>query len=87
VEDPTTFGVGPKTLLQEMAVARWGILPTYEEVSISGPDHARIYRVRVDVGDKFSAEGEASSKRNAQRAAAAKIIGHLAAMEQAGKEQ
>ena len=87
VEDPTTFGVGPKTLLQEMTVARWKVLPTYEEVSVSGPDHARRYKVRVDVGDRFSAEGEATSKRNAQRAAAAKIIGRMAAMEQAGFEE
>ncbi|MEE2751758.1 MAG: ribonuclease III [Myxococcota bacterium] len=87
VEDPATFGVGPKTLLQELTVARWNLLPTYSLVNVTGPDHARQFRVRVHVGERYEAEGVASSKRNAQRAAAAKIIGMLAAMEQVGVEE
>ena len=83
VEDPATFGIGPKSLLQELTVARWGVLPDYRLVETSGPDHARVYTVEVTVGAHASAQGAATTKQNAQRAAAARVIGMLAGLEAA----
>ncbi len=83
VEDPATFGIGPKSLLQELTVAKWGVLPEYRLVNTSGPDHARVYTVEVSVGGHANAQGAATTKQNAQRAAAAKVIGMLAGLEAA----
>jgi dsRNA-specific ribonuclease len=64
-------------------VAKWGVLPDYRLVGISGPDHARVYMVEVTVGVHASAQGAATTKQNAQRAAAARVIGMLAGLEAA----
>ena len=70
IEDPSVYGVDPKSQLQEMTMARWRLLPKYDLVSTDGPAHAKSYRVRVKVGEHVEAEGTGSSKRKAQRAAA-----------------
>ena len=70
IDDPSIYGVDPKSQLQELTMARWRLLPKYELLHTDGPAHAKSYSVRVLVGDKVEAEGTGSSKRKAQRAAA-----------------
>jgi ribonuclease-3 len=68
----------PKTALQEWAQQQGVGLPRYETVGVEGPDHRRIYKVVAKVDGLDPAEGAGSSKRAAQTAAAAALIGRLA---------
>lgn len=61
-----------KTALQERAQAQ-GLTPRYEVVSRQGPDHAPHWLVQVEVGS-FSARGQGTSKRLAERAAAQELL-------------
>lgn len=63
----------PKTLLQEWAQGNGHPLPDYIVTGRSGPDHAPVYEVevRLPVG---SAAATGSSKREAERQAAALIL-------------
>ncbi|HEY3217859.1 MAG TPA: ribonuclease III [Candidatus Limnocylindria bacterium] len=62
-----------KTLLQEWAQAARLPLPTYRVLEASGPEHRRGFVVEVDV-DGHVARGTGASKREAQEAAAAKLL-------------
>jgi len=59
-----------KSLFQEAAQERVGITPTYEVLSETGPDHAKKFRVGVYLDQKLIAQGEGSSKNEAQQQAA-----------------
>lgn len=62
--------IDPKSNFQEEAQARAGITPSYRVLSESGPDHDKKFVVGVYLGDEEVAEGEGSSKQEAQRNAA-----------------
>lgn len=64
----------PKTALQEWAAARRKTPPAYAVLARSGPDHAPVFVVRVEIGSVGAAEGEGGSKRDAERAAAAALM-------------
>lgn len=64
----------PKSALQEWAAGNRRKPPEYEVVDRSGPDHAARFTVRVSVHKVGSAEGEASSKQEAEKAAAAEFM-------------
>ncbi len=59
-----------KTRLQELCQARSHLIPTYETVAESGPDHAKEFIVVVRLGNKTLAKGRGSSKQAAQQSAA-----------------
>lgn len=64
-------GKDAKTRLQEWLQGRQRSLPVYELVSESGDDHAKHFRVSCTLDDPVvSAEGEGSSRRAAEQAAA-----------------
>jgi ribonuclease-3 len=63
-----------KTALQEWAAARKVDPPVYAVSSRSGPDHAPVFVVRVEVQGVGTAEGVGNSKRDAERAAAAALL-------------
>ncbi|GMM92908.1 ribonuclease III [Qipengyuania sp. MTN3-11] len=60
----------PKSALQEWAAGSRRKPPEYEVVDRSGPDHAAKFTVRVSVHRVGEAEGSASSKGEAEKAAA-----------------
>ena len=60
----------PKSRFQEAAQDKLGVTPTYRVVSEIGPDHAKIFKVGVLIGDEMIAEGEGMSKQEAQVQAA-----------------
>lgn len=60
----------PKTALQEWAQARGKPTPVYREVSRSGPPHAPVFVIAVDIENMESAEAAGSSKRIAEQTAA-----------------
>ena len=74
IHDPSTFGRDPKSALQEDAMAMAKVMPVYEELDVTGPPHERTYTISVEVPGIAKAKGQGSSKRNAQREAAAAAL-------------
>ncbi len=68
----------PKTALQEWAQARGYALPRYETVKIEGPAHERRFTVTVSVADLEPESAAGTSKRAAEVAAAAALLGRIA---------
>ena len=60
----------PKSRFQEEAQERVGITPTYKVLKEWGPDHAKHFLVGVFLGEEMVAEGEGSSKQEAELEAA-----------------
>ncbi|MFT4198277.1 MAG: ribonuclease III [Pseudoxanthomonas sp.] len=72
-------GKDAKTRLQEWLQGRQKPLPLYELVGESGEEHARVFQVRCQLAEPaLSAEGEGSSRRTAEQAAAAAVLAQLA---------
>ncbi len=66
----------PKTGLQEKLLARGLQLPEYDVITTTGPSHNPSFTVRATGGGQ-SAEGQAGSKRAAERLAAAALLAKL----------
>jgi len=66
----------PKTALQEWALGRGRPLPVYSAVGRIGPAHAPRFRIAVEVAGQ-NAEGEGTTKRAAEREAAAVLLARL----------
>jgi ribonuclease-3 len=82
-EDMTAAIAAPvdaKTALQEWAQARQRNLPRYVSVDRSGPDHAPVFTIEVQVDGVEPARGEGASKRAAEQAAAAAMLEREGAM-------
>ncbi len=67
-----------KTTLQEWAQARRQTPPAYSEVARSGPDHAPVFTIEVRLQSGQTARAEASSKRQAEQAAAQAMLAKVA---------
>ena len=67
-----------KTALQEWSQARGLGLPRYRLVSSEGPDHKPTFRMTAAVEGRGEGEGEALSKREAERRAAETLLARLA---------
>jgi len=59
-----------KSKFQEEAQEKVSITPNYKVMKESGPDHDKKFVVGVFLGDQLIAEGEGSSKQEAEEAAA-----------------
>jgi ribonuclease III len=69
-----------KTRLQELLQGRGLPLPAYEVIEISGQAHQQQFRVRCSVpGAPQQAEGQGTSRRQAEHAAAARLLDLLQA--------
>ncbi|MEH6360132.1 MAG: ribonuclease III [Amylibacter sp.] len=64
----------PKTTLQEWAQGHKMLPPKYVEIGRAGPDHAPIFEIEAQLSNGLSASANASSKRQAQQMAAAKLL-------------
>lgn len=60
----------PKSTLQEWAQSNKLGTPRYGTVAASGPDHAKVFTVEVEVSDKIVGRGEGTSKQAAAQMAA-----------------
>lgn len=70
---PLAVPISPKTALQEWAAARGKPLPQYDIIDRRGPEHALVFRARVQVDGVEAAEGEGGS-RQAAEASAARVL-------------
>jgi len=59
-----------KSKFQEEAQDKEGITPSYKVLKESGPDHEKQFIVGVFLGEKIIAEGDGSSKQEAEESAA-----------------
>ncbi len=66
-----------KTVFQEWAQEHLKITPTYEVISASGPDHAKVFKVRVLLGQEVVGEGQGLSKKSASQVAAEVALRHV----------
>jgi len=66
--------IDPKSRFQEEAQSRTSTTPSYKVLEESGPDHNKIFKIGVYLGKKLVAEGEGSSKQEAQVDAAANAL-------------
>ena len=64
----------PKSRLQELAQARFHLIPAYRTVAATGPDHAKRFTVEVRLADDPCGRGIGASKRAAQQAAAREAL-------------
>ncbi len=74
----TNREVDAKSQFQEWAQAALGQTPHYATLSVSGPDHSRVYTVEVLVGDEPFGTGTGPSKQAATQSAARAALDHVA---------
>ena len=68
----------PKSLLQEWSQARGLTPPVYETIDETGPDHEKVFEVKVGVDGIVSGRGKGNSKREASKFAAKDALDQLA---------
>ena len=68
--------LNPKGRLQEYAQHRWRRAPEYILLCSSGPPHAPSYIMEAHV-NRFRATGSGNSRKNAEIAAATKMVRYL----------
>ena len=65
-----------KSRLQEHMQTVHGVIPAYETVTESGPDHDKTFQVRLNIRG-LTVQGEGKSKKAAEQDAARKALEHL----------
>lgn len=73
-EKPTHFIRDPKSCLQEITQRLFNSRPAYELVSSIGPDHNKVFRCKVSIGGRSSAEGSGKTLSAAENEAALTLI-------------
>ncbi len=68
--------VDPKSALQEWTQRRYGEIPRYRE-RFEGPPHQRVFVAEVSIDGELIAAGSGTSKKSAQRDAAANALEQL----------
>ena len=66
-----------KTLLQEYTQAKFGVIPQYNVIAESGPEHNKIFTFSVRINDKEWATSTGKSKKIAQQNCAQKTLALL----------
>lgn len=63
-----------KTSLQETTQNRFRVIPRYSVIREFGPDHDKVFQIRVSVGEIVSAAGMGRNKKEAEQRAARKAL-------------
>lgn len=63
-----------KTSLQEISQNRFRVIPRYSVLREFGPDHDKVFQIRVSVGDIVSAAALGRNKKEAEQRAARKAL-------------
>lgn len=74
--DPT-HNVNEKSALQEWSLARSSVIPAYEIVAESGPDHAKEFVAEVRIATTVYGKGSGRRKQDAEKAAARDALQRL----------
>ena len=59
-----------KTMLQEFVQKKYRDCPQYRQISESGPEHNKTFRMEVLIDNKIIAQAEGKSKKEAEKNAA-----------------
>jgi ribonuclease-3 len=59
-----------KTKIQEVAQSQFGVLPKYETHKEEGPEHKKVFEVKVFINDKLFGSGRGKTKKAAAQKAA-----------------
>lgn len=88
VDDGGDEGLGDwKTLLQERTQREFRCTPSYLLLRSTGPDHAKDFESRVELGGRILGTGRGSSKKTAEQAAAREALARLDEEEQAAAKR
>ncbi len=68
-----------KSRLQEVLQKKFRMTPAYEMTHDIGPDHDKTFHISVHLGKRLLGKGTGKSKKEAEQAAAARALDHLAA--------
>lgn len=63
-----------KTTLQELCQNRYRVMPRYSLIHEYGPDHDKIFQVRLTVADTVTTTGVGKNKKEAEQEAAMKAL-------------
>lgn len=74
--DPNS-NVNAKSTFQEWALAQTGMIPTYEIIAESGPDHAKAFTAEVRISSQTYGKGTGRRKQDAEKAAARDALQRL----------
>lgn len=74
IKKTVTIEIDSKTQLQEYSLKKFKELPIYKNLSNDGPAHKPIFKVSVKINGSKAYVGEGNSKKNAQQAAAKKLL-------------
>lgn len=66
-----------KTSLQELSQSKYRIIPKYTLIHEYGPDHNKIFQVKLYIADIISTTGLGRSKKEAEQSAAQKALEEL----------
>ena len=79
--DPASARKGKdyKTRLQEVTQARFRALPVYAPLASSGPEHAKVFEVRLELPDGRSFPASGGSLKRAEQEAARKALEYYGA--------
>jgi ribonuclease-3 len=69
-----TFDHDYKTRLQELTQGKCKQIPKYQVLSAEGPDHNKVFSVRVSLMGEVLGEGTGKSKKEAEQKAAFKAL-------------
>ena len=72
-----------KSRLQQLAQSYWHETPIYQTVAASGPDHAKVFTVEVQVASRTLGRGGGRSKKEAESEAASQAVESILASEPA----
>lgn len=71
----------PKTLLQEMTMNRWSVLPDYQITDQKGPAHRPIFQAEVLIHGQVFGKGVGTSKKKAEQLAAKEALKEISKLE------
>ena len=66
--------IDSKTRLQEYSLKKFKALPIYKLISNTGPRHKPNFKISVKIKDSKTVIADGSSKKNAEQAAAMKLL-------------
>lgn len=66
-----------KSRLQEVVQKKYKVPPSYKLVRTAGPDHEKVFSVKVQIGAKTLGTGEGRTKKEAEQAAAEDALRRL----------
>ncbi len=66
-----------KTQIQKWSISKFKEYPVYQVINESGPDHNKIFEVRVSIHNEYAATATGRTKKDAEQKAAEKVLNEI----------